>query len=123
MKLDPTIWFQISGKYRTAARLPAGVTGIEALKTLNIREPEWAERMGEGHAGDHYLRCCNGEQKELTVEEWMVFKKAGGTTYMAYAYDIMKTRLQHFVAQLVREEIVDAVKADKLETALMRWLI
>lgn len=67
--LDPHVWFQVSGKYRIAARLPEGMTGVEALKTLNISEPEWAERMGEGNAGDHYLRCGNGEQKELTREE------------------------------------------------------
>lgn len=120
--LDPTIWFQISGKFRTAARLPSGMTGIKALQAQKIREPEWAENMGEGHAGDHYLRCCAPDEDVLTLtrESWEEFKKAGGTTYMSYAYDQSQDRIKRLVERMVREEIVVPIKAIEAYDILMR---
>lgn len=118
--LDPTVWFQISGKFRVAARLPEGMTGIEALKTLNIREPEWAERMGEEHAGDHYLRCSGQQAKELTQDEWTAFKAAGGTTYLSYAYDKRKTKAARIVEKMVQKGLIGPQMADAVERVLMK---
>lgn len=105
-----------------AGRFPEGMTGIEALKTLEIREPEWAENMGEGHAGDHYLRCGNGESIELSREDWAKFKKAGGTTYSHYAYVQSKSKAERIVESMVREEFIYPLLADKVvHTLLMEY--
>lgn len=87
---DPSIWFQVSRSYRSVARLPEGMTGIQALVSKNPDRPDWANNMGEGHAGDHFLRCharaTDGLLEELSFFEWETFKAAGGLTYDGWHY-------------------------------------
>jgi hypothetical protein len=81
-------YYQISRRSRTLACLPKGKTGMEALleATKDMRPDEakeWVEGMGEGHAGDHFLRCHakDGLTIILTEEEFHMFRKLGGGCY------------------------------------------
>lgn len=101
---DPKIWFQTSGKFRNIAKFPEGLTGMQALKqsaTYHGDIDKWIDGMGEGHSGDHYLRCyAASDQKklgtqltaELDKDQWKEFKAAGGTTYMNFYYFIAVRR-------------------------------
>jgi hypothetical protein len=117
---DTSVWFQVSGKYRTVAKLPDGMTGVEALIGVKYREDSWAENMGEGHAGDHYLRCYGKEKKELSREDWVDFKSRGGTTYNMYAYDKSKTKAQKIVESMVRDCLVYPDKSASVVSLLLR---
>lgn len=78
-------WYQISYRYRTVARLPDGMTGIKALEQVDhIRNPEWARRLGEQSAGDHWLRCyATGDRKKsVDRETFIAFRRLGGGTYL-----------------------------------------
>lgn len=120
-KYDPDIWFQVSGKYRMVARLPSGMSGVQALKTLHIREPQWAEAMGEGHAGDHYLRMTShSAAKTLTTAEWKKFKEDGGTTYLSRSYQKHRDRVKNLVQQMVRDNLVYPDKVEEMQRVLMR---
>lgn len=90
-------YHQTSRSYRMVARLPAGKTGIEALSEaattmIRVRGVEgtrkWAEGLGEGHAGDHYLSCHapKSDQLTLTVPVFAAFRKLGGGTYTMVHY-------------------------------------
>lgn len=91
--IDTNTWFSVSHKYRIVARFPEGKTGKQALAESGGQrcdDQAWVDGMGEGHSGDHYLRCYAREAdlwKELSIEEWREFRKAGGTTYMAWHYE------------------------------------
>lgn len=70
---------QVSRKYRTLARVPAGKAPLDALREVN---PQAAKRLEEriaDWATDEYIRChAEGENKvELSVEE---FKEYLGKT-------------------------------------------
>jgi len=105
-----------------AARLPPGMTGIEALQSENTREPEWAERMGEGHAGDHYLRCSAPDKNVLTLnrEAWRAFKEAGGTTYLQHIYTIKRDKATNLVQEMVRDRLIDHRVAAKIQRILIK---
>jgi hypothetical protein len=87
-------YYQVSGRYRTAAAFPPGMTGIQALQHAVGQQERpfradymtWADKMGEGHAGDHYLRCYATDTVEMSIEEWREWKRNGGTTYLDYDY-------------------------------------
>lgn len=70
-----------SNKYRTVARLPPGKTGIEALREVSPHEYRDIMRQLEQRCADRY-RCIyaekNGDQLELSPEEFTAFKRAGG---------------------------------------------
>jgi hypothetical protein len=82
-------WYQVSRRFRTVARLPDGMTGIEALardarKSYGRDSEEWANMLGERSAGDHWLRCFadkKGCWKELDQPTFDAFRKLGGRTY------------------------------------------
>lgn len=118
--LDATVWFQVSGKYRIVAKLPNGMTGIKALQSKKIREPEWAERMGEGHAGDYFLRCCSVETQELTHEEWTTFKKTGGTTYISHTWDKHKDKATRVTELMVSLKFVEPKMAHFVHNILIQ---
>lgn len=71
---------QISRKYRTLARLPEGMTGIEALRSA---DPFLAQRFldnAERAAKEQYMRVYSKaeDRAELTVEEFNAYLKATG---------------------------------------------
>jgi hypothetical protein len=76
-------YYQVSRKWRSIAKLPEGKTGIEALTEVSGR-PEWAAALGEGRAGDHYLRCYAKKQRELPLELFIAFRRWGGCCYSQY---------------------------------------
>jgi hypothetical protein len=90
-------WHQVSRAYRGVARLPEGMTGTEALIDAERRSDHphpnletWATRMGEAHAGEHYLRCYagrDGHSRDLDIPTFAAFRKLGGGTYLQWAYD------------------------------------
>lgn len=105
MKIELKRFYQVSGRYRTAATFPGFKTGIQSLQDVwgtkrayglkhnpsfeiikggrSKREWDaWAAGMGEGRAGDHFLRCYATEQVEMSIDDWKGFKAAGGTTYL-----------------------------------------
>lgn len=67
-------YFQISRKYREVARLPEGVTGIQALQR-HWREPV---KLSERDATDQYLRVYATDKIELSLIEWNDYIRAGG---------------------------------------------
>lgn len=86
-EFDPTVWYQTSGRFRHAAKLPEGKTGKQALAECGgprCDDQAWIDGMGEAHSGDYYLRCHAPDEDTvvMTREEWHAFKKAGGTTYL-----------------------------------------
>jgi len=109
MKLELKEYYQVSGRYRTAAAFPGLKTGIQALQDIwGTKRPyglkhnpsfetikggrtkaewdHWAAAMGEGHAGDHFLRCYATDTVEMSIDDWKKFKAAGGTTYLQADY-------------------------------------
>ncbi len=122
---DPEVWYQVSRNARMVARLPEGQTGIEALIDAQRASPVrsdyalWARRMGEGSAGDYYLRCHALRDrpelhKELTREEFAAFRKAGGETYMTKTWQRLKKRLdvlETFGRVEAGEAIIEFVEA------------
>ena len=92
--LDPKVWFQVSRKYRTVARLPEGMNGNEALvwgikeHGISTRQDiKWAQSLSERDAGDYFLRCHTSYEyakhllRTLSEAEFNAFKNAGGRTY------------------------------------------
>jgi hypothetical protein len=83
-------YYQVSRNYRLVAKLPDGKTGVEALidacrsgEIPTARDYEsWAKRLGEGHAGDQYLRSNIASAIQLTREAFENFRKLGGSTYL-----------------------------------------
>lgn len=72
---------QVSRKYRLVARLPEGKTGMEALEAHAPDTARNFRRMAEEMAASQYLRIYadrDGNQVELTPEEFEEFRKAGG---------------------------------------------
>ena len=81
-------YYQVSRKYRTLARLPNGMTGKQALLTVakKIRPwdaEKWVDCLGEGSAGEYYLRCHSSKEDQLEIGEslFRVFRFLGGNTY------------------------------------------
>jgi hypothetical protein len=84
-------YYQVSAKYRHLAKLPVGKTGIQALidaertRGQRVQDPErWANMMGEGHAGDQYLRTyarSDGNVLVVPIHIFKEFKAKGGGTY------------------------------------------
>jgi len=91
------VWFQISARYRTIARLPEGMTGKQALRWAEeeygkYSQERWglsrtehlADRFNDSLAASHFLRCytcypfAKHLQKELSIEEFRLFRAAGG---------------------------------------------
>jgi len=81
-------YYQVSRKFRTLARLPKDMTGKQALLEIAKNErpwdaEEWVNNLGDGAAGDHYLRCYSPESDYLEVGEsiFQAFRDVGGNTY------------------------------------------
>lgn len=82
-------YYQVSRSHRIVARLPEGMTGSEALlreakKGRPWDAEEWVKALGEGHAGDHFLRCYAQSRelwKELDRPTFAAFRSLGGRTY------------------------------------------
>jgi hypothetical protein len=88
-------WYQTSRKYRMLCRLPEGQTGVQALiEAEQVSRPwdveKWATGLGEGSAGDHFLRCHatakNGLATEVDSATFDAFRRLGGDTYAATYY-------------------------------------
>jgi len=88
-------WYQTSRKYRALCRLPEGKTGVEALTeaSMDMRPwdaEKWATALGEGSAGDHFLRCCAMQTDGLSVEvdqaTFNAYRELGGDTYQSAYY-------------------------------------
>jgi hypothetical protein len=88
-------WYQTSRKYRMLCRLPEGKTGVEALvdaekSTRPWDAEKWAKGLGEGSAGDHFLRCHatskDGLSTEVDQATFDAFRKLGGDTYASAHY-------------------------------------
>jgi len=91
-------YYQVSRRFRTLARLPKGKTGMEALlEATDELQPmdavKWVKGLGEGHAGDHFLRCHAGKNVQiiLTEEEFHMFRKLGGGCYHTKYYDNIRS--------------------------------
>lgn len=74
---------QTSAKYRTIARLPEGMTGIEALKLADQEAYAHLQERLEREAASTFRRVYAqqlGCQIMLSPEEFVAFKAAGGET-------------------------------------------
>ena len=90
-------WHQTSRAYRMLARLPDGMTGVEALIDAERRSQhpqsnvvKWANGLGNAGAGEHYLRCYASRDLHgctLDIPTFSAFKKLGGGTYGSWYYD------------------------------------
>lgn len=67
---------QVSSRYRIVARLPDGMTGIEALESVDASLAKHMRDTMNKQAAEQYLRVYAPlEQKvELTEEEWIAWR-------------------------------------------------
>jgi len=78
---DPEVWRRISTKSRIIARLPEGLTGLQALQRVS---PETAQELLaqlEQRAANTYRRIYamrDGNIRYLSPDQWLAFKAAGG---------------------------------------------
>lgn len=89
-------WHQVSRRYRTLARLPDGMNGVEALIDAELRSEhphpnleKWARGLGNGSAGEHYMRCYahrDLNQCKLDIPTFAAFRKLRGDTYGSWYY-------------------------------------
>ncbi len=75
-------YYQVSRAFLTLAKLPEGLTGVEALGRAS-GEPAWAQHLGELGAGDYYLRCYAKETVKISPLVFEAFRKLGGGSYMS----------------------------------------
>lgn len=61
---------QVSRKHRLLARVPTGLTGLEALRTVDPFMADRMEKAVHDQAADYYRRVHSKEQVELTREEF-----------------------------------------------------
>jgi len=109
-KLIDQGWYQVSRAYCTVARLPKGKTGIQALIDAELSggpggrkdAPQWAARMGEHHAGDHFLRMyAKGDlQKQLSSTVFNEFRRLGGGTYHFARLNPMLRKVREMAQEL-----------------------
>jgi hypothetical protein len=79
-------YFQVSRAHRRVARLPPGKTGVQALvEAAGENRVDWAKGLGEGGAGDQYLRVYTKDAVVLSREEFARFRALGGDTYRAFS--------------------------------------
>lgn len=72
-------YMQVSHKYRSLAKLPEGMTGLEALAKFAPDFHKDLVRRMEAQARSQFLRVYSKEESiELTQEEFAVFKKLNG---------------------------------------------
>jgi hypothetical protein len=74
---------QTSSRYRTVARLPPGKTAVEALRDCDPNAYKQIIKRIEQQCASAYRRLYaekNGDQVELSLEEFAAFKAAGGET-------------------------------------------
>jgi hypothetical protein len=79
-------YYQISRKSRIVARLPTGMTGKQALKSVTPESRHyWVDAMRDSRAGEHYLRCYGipDHSIQLDVPTFAAFRHLGGDTYQA----------------------------------------
>jgi hypothetical protein len=71
---------QVSRKYRTLARLPAGKTGLEALAEVDAALAARFLQNANEHAAEQYRRCfARHENKvELTIDEFNEYLEKTG---------------------------------------------
>jgi hypothetical protein len=79
--LIKTGYMQVSAKHRLVAKLPDGMTGLEACKRDMPQFYETVMDNAERLARSQWLRCANSAERyreKLTVEEFAEFKNKGG---------------------------------------------
>ena len=64
---------QVSRKYRRLARLPDGMNGIEAMRTVDPGFVRLKMEHLEQECAEMFLRVYSAEKVELTVEEFEEF--------------------------------------------------
>jgi hypothetical protein len=72
---------QLSRKYRLVARVPAGMTAMDALRKYDPAAAARYLQMAEQWAAEHYRRYLaskNGHEEKLTPGEFAAFREAGG---------------------------------------------
>jgi len=108
-KLIDEGWHQTSRAYCMLGRLPTGKTGIQALIEAELASRNgrkdasvWAAKMGEHHAGDHFLRMyANGGLKKTVSSQVMdEFRRLGGGTFMQSRLPPMLRRVRELSKQL-----------------------
>jgi hypothetical protein len=77
------IYFQVSRKYRSLARLPEGMTGREAMVNADPRG-RWSDEKlyTEEDCADQFLRCYTkpSDRIELSPSAFASYLRAGGGT-------------------------------------------
>lgn len=127
--MDTKVWFQVSRKHRLVARLPNGMTGVQALlQKAQSERPwdaeKWVNGLGEAHAGDYWLRTyaeSEGLTRNLDKEEFEEFRAAGGDTYMAVTWKKESEKPQNRVLREFKLNLYmlkhALMKDDQTETA------
>lgn len=79
---DPQVWRSTSNKYRHVARLPEGMTAMQAMEKYFPERYQGYFTHLEQRARRDFLRMYSdkveGCKAELTEAEWIRFKKEGG---------------------------------------------
>ena len=108
-------WFQTSRRHLHVARLPPGMTGIEALSNA-LQErgdfrfaQEVEDHWCEGSAGEFYMRCYAAEEGfGATVSSPMDYKEfrahRGGPYHIAWLNDFWATPAERLAAVPLGEE-------------------
>lgn len=83
-KYDPAIWQSVSHKYRIVARLPEGMSGVEALLEHAPDQYQRILERIEQQAASTFRRLYSdrveGCSVELSPDEWAAFRAAGGAS-------------------------------------------
>lgn len=116
MRLRELGFYQTSRKYGMLSKLPDGMSGIGALKAavragkLQGNDEQWAENMGEWHAGDFYLRVCAPRKDKLELwpdhmDVFEEFRAQGGGTFSTNPQVVRDS-----TETVLKWQILDAVK-------------
>jgi len=92
---------QVSRKYRTVARLPPGMTGLEAMRTVDPAFVEDMMRRLNDAAAEQYLRVYAKDTVEVPIKDWPEWLRLTGRwtqqgeVIMSHtrAIDVIKSRL------------------------------
>jgi hypothetical protein len=83
-RFDSDVWYSTSNKYRHIARVPEGMTAVEALKKYDPEAYQMIQERSENDARFQWLRCSVsriehiGCHETLTPQEYQVFRSEGG---------------------------------------------
>ncbi len=79
-------YFQTSSRYRIVARLPPGLTGIQAMEQVDPDTANQIRKRIEKMTTDGFLRMYATNMEDLhlclTPEEFAEYKKLGGGVYL-----------------------------------------